>query len=164
MTDAPPFEQVVAEHGPTVLRVCRAILGPTDADDAWIDTFVSALRAYPELPPGQQRTRMVGHDRAPPRDRPRREPPGGVRSRPIGFPTAPPPATPSTADDDHAGLRVALDALGAEATRPRSSTGTSPSCPTPEVARLMGISETAARRNAADGIANLRARLRRLDS
>ena len=23
-----PFEQVVAEHGPTVLRVCRAVLGP----------------------------------------------------------------------------------------------------------------------------------------
>ena len=48
----PPFEQVVEEHGPTVMRVCRAILDPADAEDAWIDTFVSAMRAYPELRPG----------------------------------------------------------------------------------------------------------------
>jgi RNA polymerase sigma factor (sigma-70 family) len=46
----PPFEKVVAEHGGTVLRVCRVLLGSHDADDAWSETFVSALRAYPELP------------------------------------------------------------------------------------------------------------------
>jgi RNA polymerase sigma factor (sigma-70 family) len=45
-----PFEQVVAEHGPTVLRVCRAVVGAVDADDAWSDTFLSALEAYPRLP------------------------------------------------------------------------------------------------------------------
>ena len=45
-----PFEQVVAAHGATVLRVCRAVLGPSDADDAWSETFLSAMRAYPELP------------------------------------------------------------------------------------------------------------------
>jgi RNA polymerase sigma factor (sigma-70 family) len=45
-----PFEQVVAEHGDAVLRVCRVLLGPHDAEDAWSETFLSALRAYPELP------------------------------------------------------------------------------------------------------------------
>jgi RNA polymerase sigma factor (sigma-70 family) len=45
-----PFEEVVSEHGPTVLRVCRAVLGTGDADDAWSDTFLSALEAYPRLP------------------------------------------------------------------------------------------------------------------
>lgn len=51
MTAKPPFESVVAHHGATVLRVCRAVLGPhTDADDAWQETFLAALRAYPELP------------------------------------------------------------------------------------------------------------------
>lgn len=35
-----------------VLRVCRAVLGPADADDAWAETFLSALRAYPDLRPG----------------------------------------------------------------------------------------------------------------
>ncbi|MGH3367745.1 MAG: RNA polymerase sigma factor [Nocardioidaceae bacterium] len=46
-----PFEEIVREHGPTVLRVCRAVLGPVDADDAWSETFLSALRAYPRLDP-----------------------------------------------------------------------------------------------------------------
>ena len=45
-----PFEAVVARHGPTVLRVCRAVLGRADADDAWSETFLAALRAYPDLP------------------------------------------------------------------------------------------------------------------
>ena len=47
-----PFEDVVAEYGPMVLRVCRAVLGPVDADDAWSETFLSAMRAYPDLNPG----------------------------------------------------------------------------------------------------------------
>ncbi len=45
-----PFERVVSDHGARVLRVCRAILGPhPDADDAWSETFLAALRAYPAL-------------------------------------------------------------------------------------------------------------------
>jgi len=45
-----PFEEAVARHGPTVLRVCRATLGAgADADDAWSETFLAALRAWPEL-------------------------------------------------------------------------------------------------------------------
>ncbi|MEA9986227.1 RNA polymerase sigma factor [Subtercola sp. RTI3] len=50
MNTKKPFEKVVAEHGPTVLRVCRAVLGEHDADDAWSETFLAAMRAYPELP------------------------------------------------------------------------------------------------------------------
>ncbi len=46
----PPFERVVELHGATVLRVCRAVVGSQDADDAWSETFLSALRAYPQLP------------------------------------------------------------------------------------------------------------------
>jgi len=48
--EKPPFEQVVADQGATVLRVCRAVLGPSEAEDAWSETFLSALRAYPALP------------------------------------------------------------------------------------------------------------------
>ena len=47
-----PFEEIVAEHGPTVLRVCRAVLGPVDAEDAWSETFLAALSAYPRLRAG----------------------------------------------------------------------------------------------------------------
>lgn len=45
-----PFEDVVRTYGATVLRVCRAVLGPGDADDAWSETFLAALRAWPDLP------------------------------------------------------------------------------------------------------------------
>ena len=50
MTVKQTFDEVVAHHGPTVLRVCRALVGPIDADDAWSETFLSALRVYPTLP------------------------------------------------------------------------------------------------------------------
>ncbi|MFE2721516.1 RNA polymerase sigma factor [Kitasatospora sp. NPDC059327] len=45
-----PFEKVVEQHGATVLRVCRALLGAHDADDAWSETFLAAMRAWPGLP------------------------------------------------------------------------------------------------------------------
>ncbi|OBC08117.1 RNA polymerase subunit sigma-24 [Gordonia sp. 852002-50395_SCH5434458] len=45
-----PFERAVSTHGATVLRVCRAALGSgPDADDAWSETFLAALRAWPDL-------------------------------------------------------------------------------------------------------------------
>lgn len=45
-----PFENIVADHAATVLRVCRTVIGVHDADDAWSETFLSAMRAYPDLP------------------------------------------------------------------------------------------------------------------
>jgi RNA polymerase sigma factor (sigma-70 family) len=157
MTDAPPFELVVAEHGPTVLRVCRAILGPTEADDAWTETFVSALRAYPDLPPGSNvrgwlvtiaHHRAIDHVRA-------------AQRRPTPTDRIPERATAARdpADDaDHAELRAALDTL-APKQRAAVVYRHLAELPYAEVARLMGISESAARRNAADGIRNLRARM-----
>ena len=44
------FEAVVQRYGATVLRVCRALLGTADVDDAWSETFLAAMRAYPTLP------------------------------------------------------------------------------------------------------------------
>lgn len=45
-----PFETVVREHGPHVLRVCTAVVGSNEAEDAWSETFLAALRAWPDLP------------------------------------------------------------------------------------------------------------------
>ena len=50
MMSKQPFEAVVAAHAGTVLRVCRALLGTAEAEDAWSETFLAALKAYPELP------------------------------------------------------------------------------------------------------------------
>ncbi len=50
MKNKQAFETVVERHGTTVLRVCRAVLGAgSDADDAWSETFLAALQAWPEL-------------------------------------------------------------------------------------------------------------------
>ena len=32
-----------------VLRICRSLLSQAEAEDAWSETFLSALRAYPDL-------------------------------------------------------------------------------------------------------------------
>ncbi|MDO5742906.1 MAG: RNA polymerase sigma factor [Micrococcaceae bacterium] len=53
MTTNPAFELVVRRHGTAVLRMCTAVLGPGhDAQDAWSETFLSALRGYPSLATG----------------------------------------------------------------------------------------------------------------
>jgi RNA polymerase sigma factor (sigma-70 family) len=50
MTAKIPFERAIRDHGTTVLRVCRAVLGSgPDADDAWSETFLAALRHWPDL-------------------------------------------------------------------------------------------------------------------
>lgn len=48
----PPFEQVIETHGLSVLRVCRSLLDEHRAQDAWSETFLAALKAYPELDQG----------------------------------------------------------------------------------------------------------------
>ncbi|WP_269928299.1 RNA polymerase sigma factor [Kocuria massiliensis] len=46
-----PFELIVQRHGPTVWRVCRALLrSPQDAEDAWAETFAAGFKAWPNLP------------------------------------------------------------------------------------------------------------------
>jgi RNA polymerase sigma factor (sigma-70 family) len=50
MTTKIPFERAIRDHGATVLRVCRTVLGAgPDADDAWSETFLAALRHWPDL-------------------------------------------------------------------------------------------------------------------
>jgi DNA-directed RNA polymerase specialized sigma24 family protein len=41
-----PFEHVLAEHGPAVLRFCAAQVGPGPAEDCFQETMLAALRAY----------------------------------------------------------------------------------------------------------------------
>jgi RNA polymerase sigma factor (sigma-70 family) len=147
-----PFEEIVAEHGPAVLRVCRALLGPDDAQDAWSETFLSALRAYPDLPPGSNVRGWlvsIAHRRAIDQIRKARRSP-----RPTGdLPEIPSTDTiPEPADD---GLRTALGALapkqrGAVVYRYLADLSYA------EVGVLLDSNEAAARRSAADGIATLR--------
>jgi RNA polymerase sigma factor (sigma-70 family) len=147
---AQPFEEVVAEHGRAVMRVCRAWLGPVDAEDAWSETFLSALRAYPQLRPDSHVRgwlMTIAHHKAIDQVRARaRRPP----------PTSHAPDSPTTdhtpLDDD---LRAALDALpmkqrGAVIYRYLADLSYA------DIGELLGCSAPAARRSASDGIASLR--------
>src|SRR5204863_311008 len=47
----PPFQRVPDEHRDDVHRFLMASAGPNEADDAFQETFIAALRAYPRLRP-----------------------------------------------------------------------------------------------------------------
>ena len=161
MTGKPPFDTVVSAHGSTVLRVCRAILGPADADDAWSETFLSALKAYPDLPADANVEAWlvtIAHRKAIDVTRA-----AARRAIPVAETPDPPPATADSrgpdpgvaglvADDDLAEALTRLPAKQKQAVAYHYLAG----LPYADVAAILGGSAEAARRAAADGVAALR--------
>ena len=45
----PPFQRFLDAHRAPVLAFLRAMVGPTDADDVFQETFIAALRAYERM-------------------------------------------------------------------------------------------------------------------
>lgn len=149
-----PFEELVAEHGAVVWRVCRALLGPHDADDAWSEAFLSALRAYPDLRPDSNVRGWlvtIAHRKAIDVHRGRARRPVVVGALPEA------PATEPHAEELDEDLAAALAEL-APKQRQAVVYHHLAGLPYAEVGATMGISTGAARRNAADGIAALRRR------
>lgn len=151
----PPFDEVVAAHGAVVLRVCRAVLGPHDADDAWSETFLSALRAYPDLRPDSDvRAWLVtiAHRKAidVTRARARR----AVPDDRLLDATATAPAQPTAVEAD-VDLWAALADLPPKQ-RQAVAYHHVAGLPHAEVAVLIGSTPAAARKSASDGIARLR--------
>ena len=149
----PPFEHVVAEHSRVVLRVCRALLPPDDAQDAAAETFLSALRAYPRLRPDSDvRAWLVtiAHRKALDVHR--------VRAR-SALPVADLPEHAGAPPDPLPDAEL-WDAVRALPDKQRMALAYHyvADLPYAEVGALMGTSEAAARRNAADGVKALRRR------
>jgi RNA polymerase sigma factor (sigma-70 family) len=147
-----PFEDVVAEHGGTVLRVCRAVVGPIDAEDAWSETFLSALRAYPDLPDDANVEAWlvtIAHRRA--------LDVGRARTR-RAIPVDSPPDRPSGRADPAAHYPDVWTALKRLPDKQRLAVAYHhiADLPFAEIAILLGNSPDAARRAAADGIKTLR--------
>ncbi len=151
MTGKQPFEAVVAKHGAMVLRVCRAVLGPGDADDAWSETFLSALKAYPELPADANVEAWlvrIAHRKAIDVTR-------GAARRALPVADVPERPSPHRADGRDLDLAAAVTALPRkqrEAVAYHYLAG----MPYADVAAVIGGTADAARRSAADGIARLR--------
>ncbi len=154
MMGKPPFESVVAAHGATILRVCRALLGPADADDAWSETFLAALRRYQDLPAGANLEAWlvtIAHRKAIDVIRA-----AARRADPVAeVPEARGRGAPAGADGRDLDLAAALATLP-----PRQKAAVAyhylAGLPYAEVADVIGGSADAARRAAADGIARLR--------
>lgn len=147
-----PFEEIVAEHGPTVLRVCRAVLGFHEAEDAWSETFLAAMRAYPDLDPGANveawlvtiaKRKAIDSHRA---TRRHPVPVAELPDEPDGG------AGPGERDDELWSALRSLPLKQREALAYHHLAG----LPYAQVAAILGNSEAAARRAAADGLKTLR--------
>ena len=148
-----PFDDVVTRHGPAILRVCRAVVGYADAEDVWSETFLAALRAYPDLPEGANveawlvtiaKRKGIDSLRA-----------GARRALPVED-------VPDRGVDDpgfdggpDAELQTALAGL-TQRQREVIAYHVLAGLPYAEVAEIVGGTPAAARRAAADGLARLR--------
>jgi RNA polymerase sigma factor (sigma-70 family) len=151
VTGKQPFEQLVSQHGPPVLRVCRAVLGPVDADDAWSETFLAALQAYPQLPADANVEAWlvtIAHRKAIDIIR---------RTSRAAVPVADVPAVAAGASPDARDLDLPRS-LARLPERQRFAVAYHylGGLPYAEVAAIIGGTAEAARRAASDGIANLR--------
>jgi RNA polymerase sigma factor (sigma-70 family) len=151
MSSKLPFEAIVEIHGPTVLRVCVAVVGAAEADDAWSETFLSAMKAYPLLPDDANVEAWlvtIAHRRAIDVGRARSRhavPTDCIADRADG---------PDRVDPDPE-LEAALKALP-DKQRQSVAYHYLGGLPYAEVASILGGTTEAARRAAADGIATLR--------
>jgi RNA polymerase sigma factor (sigma-70 family) len=147
----PPFPRFLEEHRDAVYRFLVATAGPGEADDCFQETFLKALRAYPDLEDGTnlrawvltiaRRTAIDAH-------RARRR-----RPQPAADPE--PPAVDGTPELGDPALWAAVRALP-----PRQRAAVAlryvSDLPYAQVGRVMGCSEEAARRSAFEGIRRLR--------
>ena len=146
----PPFQRLLEEHRTDVLRFLVASVGRQAAEDCFQETFLSALRAYPDLRDASNlrgwlltiaTRKALDHWR-------------GERRRPVPVEVVPERAAPETADGDpelwHS-VRT-LPPMQRAAVIHRYVLDLSYA----QVADALGISEDAARANAYEGRRKLR--------
>lgn len=148
----PPFEEFLEAHRTTVYRFLTVAVGSNDVDDAFQETFLAALRAYPRLTDGSKLDRWVltiASRKAVDSHRARRR-------RPIPTDEVPERPAPSGSDgvvEDP--LKAAIVALP-----PRQRVAVVHrhvlDRPYDEIAAIMGTSEAAARANVYQGTKRLR--------
>ena len=147
-----PFEKVVEEHGRTVLRVCRVIVGVHDGEDAWSETFLAAMRSYPDLPDDANAEAWlvtIAHRKAIDVLRARKRQPAPVGEIPE-VPTV--LGLPGSEDGDLWQAVAALPEKQRQAVAYHYVAGLAYA----EIAEILGGTADAARRAAADGVKNLR--------
>lgn len=152
MSPAPPFQAVLDTHGSSLHRYLVGVLGPHDGADAYQETLISALRAWPPRHDGNLRAwlftvahrKVIDHARA--RDR-RPVPVGNVPDR---------GGTSGLAGDGHD--RDVWDVVRALPDKQRAAVALrhGDDWSYGDIAAVLGISEAAARQNVKAGLDRLR--------
>jgi RNA polymerase sigma factor (sigma-70 family) len=146
----PPFQALLDEHRADVYRFLVAMAGPSDADDAFQETWISALRAYPKLRRADNLRAwlfQIAQNKSIDAHRAR-----GRRAVPV--PAVPEGAT-GPADDDDPELWARVRALPAKQ-RTAVFCRTVLGMPYAELAVLLESNEDAARRNVHEGLKRLK--------
>ncbi|MGA8744935.1 MAG: sigma-70 family RNA polymerase sigma factor [Solirubrobacterales bacterium] len=152
MTKLPPFQALLDEHGADVMAVLRGAVGRADADDCFQETFIAALRAYPDL---EQASNLRGwllriaHHKAV--DHHRAE---GRRPIPVA-------EVGETAISDPEPDRELWALVGALPPKQRAAVELRYACDLPhaEIAAALGCTPEAARRSLHEGVKRLRREL-----
>ena len=147
----PPFQRFLDDHADAMWRLCAASVGPLDADDAFQEACLAALRAYPRLRADSNLRAWaltIAHNKALDHHRARARRPVAVGAVDDQRPA---PAPAERDDDLWSAVRDLPDGQRAALTL-RFAGDLQPA----EVARALGISPEAARRRLADGLARLR--------
>jgi RNA polymerase sigma factor (sigma-70 family) len=153
----PPFQVLLDEHRVDLYRYLLATAGPVEADDAYQETWVAALRAYPRLRRSDNLRAWlfrIAQNKAIDAHRAR-----GRRALPVADPpetagaASPPAAAPSPDGEPELWERVReLPPKQRTAVFCRAVLG----MPYAELAVLLDSSEEAARRNVHEGLTRLR--------
>lgn len=154
----PPFQRLLDRHADEVLRFLVASLGRHDAEDAFQETFLSALRAYPKLRAGSDPRPWlltIAHRKAIDVHRTRARQPVPVAT--VGDRPAPTAEHPNGLGGI-AGLDGEWERVRALPARQRAviTLRYAADLPHADIAVVLGCTDAAARRAAADGLATLR--------
>jgi RNA polymerase sigma factor (sigma-70 family) len=151
----PPFQALIDRHREDVYRYLVVVAGPGDADDAFQETWIAALRAYPRLKRADNLRAWllrIAHNKAMDAHRARAR-------RPLPVSEMPEASAPTSPDGEPELLRSvrALPPKQRTAVFCRSLLG----MPYEELARLLDCSQDAARRSVHEGLKRLREELQR---
>lgn len=155
MTALPPFQALLDRHAADVMAVLRGAVGRADAEDCFQETFLAALRAYPDLDDaGNLRgwlltiahRKAIDHHRA-----------NGRRPLPVAEVAEMAEASPGPEPDE--GIWALVDALPPKQ-RAAVALRYGADLPHAEIAAALGCSPQAARRSLHEGIKRLRRELR----
>jgi RNA polymerase sigma factor (sigma-70 family) len=152
VSELPPFQTLIDEHAGDVMAVLRGSIGREGAEDAFQETFLAALRAYPRLRDGRNLRGWlvtIAHRKAVDHHRAR-----GRRPVPVAE-----VAEVAVSDPEPAG--EIWGAVGALPPKQRAAVTLryASDLPHDEIAEALGCTPEAARRSLHEGIKRLRKEL-----